>query len=76
MTAANVCAAVGPRRIILAGGVSKAGDLLLTPIRRTLLKRVHVIPIEEVAVVQSQLSDNAGVIGIAGRAANEAGDFP
>jgi glucokinase len=65
VTAANVCVAIGPRRIIIAGGVSRAGDLLLNPIRRTLLERVSVMPVEQVEVVQSQLGDNAGVIGVA-----------
>ena len=65
MAAANICVAVGPRRIIIGGGVAQAGDLLLEPIRRTLRERVTVIPIERVDVVPSQLGDNAGVIGAA-----------
>jgi glucokinase len=65
VAAANVCAAIGPRRIIIGGGVSQAGDLLLNPIRRTLHERVTVMPIEQVEIVQSQLGDNAGVIGVA-----------
>jgi len=65
IAAANVCVAVGPRRIIIGGGVAQVGDLLLAPIRRTLQERVTVIPIEQVEVVQSQLGDNAGVIGVA-----------
>ena len=71
IAAANVCVAVGPRRIIIAGGVSQAGDLLLEPIRRTLRERVTVMPIEQVEVVRSQLGNNAGVIGVACWAAKE-----
>lgn len=71
IAAANVCVAIGPRRIIIAGGVSQAGDLLLDPIRRTLRERVSVMPIEQVEVVQSQLGDNAGVIGVACWVANQ-----
>lgn len=63
--AANICVSVGPRRIILAGGVSQAGDLLLIPLRRTLRERATVMPVEQVEVVQSQLGNNAGVIGAA-----------
>jgi glucokinase len=70
VTAANVCVAIGPRRIIIAGGVSRAGDLLLNPIRRTLRERVSVMPVEQVEVVQSQLGDNAGVLGVAAWVAN------
>jgi glucokinase len=65
IAAANVCVAVGPRRIILGGGVSRAGDLLLEPIRRTLRERVTVMPVQQVDVLQSQLGNNAGVIGVA-----------
>ncbi|MCA2000806.1 MAG: ROK family protein [Chloroflexi bacterium] len=65
VAAANICVAVGPRRIIIAGGVSRAGDLLLEPIRRTLRQRVAVMPVEQVEVVPSELGDNAGVIGVA-----------
>lgn len=65
IAAANICVAIGPRRIIIGGGVAQVGDLLLEPIRRTLRERVTVMPIEQVEVVQSQLGDNAGVIGVA-----------
>ncbi|CAG1001882.1 glucokinase [Anaerolineales bacterium] len=65
IAAANMCVALGPRRIIIAGGVSRAGDLLLNPIRRTVRERVAVMPVDQVEVVQSQLGDNAGVIGVA-----------
>jgi len=65
IAAANVCVAVGPRRIIIGGGVSQAGDRLLDPIRRALRERVTVMPIEQVEVVQSQLGNDAGMIGVA-----------
>jgi glucokinase len=65
IAAANVCVAIGPRRIIIGGGVAQAGDLLLEPIRRTIQSRVTVMPVDQVEVVQSQLGNNAGVIGVA-----------
>jgi glucokinase len=65
IAAANISVALGPRRIIIAGGVAQAGDLLLEPIRRTLRERVTVMPVEQVEVVQSQLKNKAGVIGVA-----------
>ncbi|MBN1267550.1 MAG: ROK family protein [Anaerolineales bacterium] len=74
IAAGSVCAAVGPRRIIIGGGVSQAGDLLLEPIRRTLKERVVVMPIDKVDVVLSELGDNAGVIGSACWAALQAGE--
>jgi glucokinase len=65
IAAANICAALGPRRIILAGGVSKAGALLVDPMEKTMRARVHIMPVEQVEIVQAQLGDNAGVIGAA-----------
>jgi glucokinase len=65
IAAANICASIGPRRIIIGGGVAQAGELLLAPIRRTLRERVHIMPVEQVEVVSSQLGDYAGVIGVA-----------
>lgn len=65
MAAANICVAIGPRRIIIGGGVSQAGDLLLGPIRSTLRERVTSMPIEQVEIVLSELGNDAGVIGVA-----------
>jgi glucokinase len=65
IAAANVCTAIGPNRIIIGGGVAKAGALLLDPIRRTVRERVHVMPVEQVEIVPAQLGDNAGIIGVA-----------
>jgi glucokinase len=71
IAAANVCVAIGPRRIVIGGGVSQAGELVLDPIRRTLRERVAVMPVDQVEVVQSQLADNAGVVGVACWVANQ-----
>ena len=65
IAAANICVALGPRRVIIGGGVAQAGNLLLDPIRRTLLEHVHIMSIEQVEVAPLQLGDNAGVIGVA-----------
>ena len=65
VAASSVCVAVNPQRIILAGGVSRAGDLLSEPMIRTLRERVTMMPIEKVEIVLAQLGDDAGVIGAA-----------
>jgi glucokinase len=65
VAASSICAAIGPRRIILAGGVSQAGRLLLDPMERTMRERVHVMPVEQVEIVLAKLGNNAGVIGAA-----------
>lgn len=65
VAASSICAAVGPRRIILAGGVAHAGKLLFEPMERTMRARVHVMPVEQVEIVPALLGGNAGVIGAA-----------
>jgi glucokinase len=61
----SILASVGPRRVVIGGGVSQAGDVLLDPIRRTVLDRVHVMPVEQVEIVAAELGPNAGMIGAA-----------
>lgn len=65
VAAANVIVAVGPRRVVIGGGVAQAGDLLLEPIRRTVRDRVRVMPVEQVSIVPAELGPNAGLIGAA-----------
>jgi glucokinase len=65
IAAANICVSIGPRRIILAGGVARAGDLLLEPLRRVLHERVTVMPVDQVTVVPAELGGDAGAVGVA-----------
>ncbi len=70
MAAANVCVSVGPRKIVIAGGVSRIGNPIIEPVRQTIRERVTVMPVEQVEVVLARLGDDAGVIGAALWAAN------
>jgi len=65
----NILVTVGPRRVILAGGVAGAGDLLLNPIRRTIRSQVFMMPADQVEVVIASLGANAGILGVAAWAA-------
>jgi glucokinase len=56
---------VGPRKVVIAGGVAAAGDLLLDPVRKTIHERVTIMPVEQVEVVRASLGANAGVLGVA-----------
>lgn len=62
---ANVLISVGPSKVVIGGGVSKAGELLLEPLRRTVLERVKMMPVEQVEIVPAVLGMNAGIIGVA-----------
>lgn len=62
---ANVLVSIGPQKVVIAGGVAKAGDLLLEPIRSTVSRRVFIMPAGRVEILQSELGSNAGVMGVA-----------
>jgi glucokinase len=59
-----------PDLIVIGGGVSAAGDLLLEPARRELRSRA-LPPMNDVAVVPAQLGADAGMIGAAAMALGE-----
>lgn len=61
----NILGVVSPQKVIFGGGVSHAGDLLLTPIMETIRERVHVIPVEKVEFVLAELGIDGGLIGAA-----------
>lgn len=54
-----------PERIVLCGGVSKAGPLILEPALHTLGRRAFAIPAQKVKVTISQYDENLGVVGAA-----------
>jgi glucokinase len=61
----NILGTISPQRVIFGGGVSRAGDLLLRPIVKTVNKRVHVVPVKKVEFVLAELGMNGGLIGAA-----------
>jgi glucokinase len=61
----NILVALTPSKVVIGGGVSQAGEMLLEPIRRTVLERVRVIPVTRVEIVLAELGINAGLIGAA-----------
>jgi predicted NBD/HSP70 family sugar kinase len=45
--------------------VAAAGDLLLDPVKRTIKKRVFVVPLETIEIVIGELGNEAGILGMA-----------
>lgn len=62
---ANILTCVGVKRIVIAGGVSKSGDLLLDPINKVVKQRVFLTPVEKVDIVIAKLGNDAGTVGMA-----------
>lgn len=69
----NILTSVGVKRIVIGGGVGKAGHLLLDPIRREVKKHVFLMPIEEVEIVSTKLGSDAGILGMAAWSARQHG---
>jgi glucokinase len=63
IAAANVINLVHPRLIVLGGGVSALGEMLLQPLRAEVLRRVGMFPADDVIMKRSLLGDRAGVLG-------------
>lgn len=61
--AANLIVALHPELIVVGGGVSEMGDLLLDPLRETVKRRVCMLPTTHVRIERSQLGDKAGLLG-------------
>lgn len=62
----NLVAAIDPERVVVGGGVSRAGDLLLAPARRTLAEHLvggahRTVP----DVVAARFGPRAGLVGAA-----------
>lgn len=60
---ASVVNLLNPEKIIIGGGVADAGEILLEPIRKTILDRAMPIQAQSVKIVPAQLANTAGVIG-------------
>jgi glucokinase-like ROK family protein len=60
---ANLINTFNPSRIILSGGVSKAGDFVLQPLRETVAERALQTPAQAASIVVSQLGENGMAIG-------------
>lgn len=62
---AGVVNLLNPEMIVLAGGVSLAGNLLLKPIKETIKKRAFNTSAKACRIVTSKYNQNLGVVGAA-----------
>ncbi|MHB1653289.1 MAG: ROK family transcriptional regulator [Desulfitobacteriaceae bacterium] len=60
---ANVINTFNPSRIILSGGISRAGNFILDPLIETVEKRALTSPAQAVSIVFTELGGNAMAIG-------------
>ncbi|KUO53073.1 MAG: hypothetical protein APF76_14880 [Desulfitibacter sp. BRH_c19] len=62
---ANIYTVVAPQRIIIGGGLSKAGEILFKPIRKWFNKFLFTDIIEPEAIFAATLGNDAGIVGLA-----------
>lgn len=62
---ANVVTLLGPSCIVVGGGISEGGELVLAPIREAMQRHITLAPAEKIAVVKAELGNWAGAIGAA-----------
>ena len=68
----NMITIISPDRVVIGGGVSAAGDLLLASARDEIRRRVRTTSITEVELVIAELGTWAGAIGAAVHGAEHA----
>jgi glucokinase len=66
VVATNMLHILNPEMVVFVGGMTAAGDQLLTPIRDEVKKRAFKASQEGVQIVFGELGANAGMIGAAG----------
>jgi len=62
---AAVITILAPERIVIGGGVTKAGDVLFQPLREHVRQRVQLVPVESVPILPATLGPDVGILGAA-----------
>jgi len=61
----NAIWVLNPDTIVIGGGVAAAGELLFSPIRRSIRERTSTLFSEQLRVLPAKLGNDAGIIGCA-----------
>lgn len=61
----NVVTTLAPDRLVLGGGVTRAGEQLLKPLRAGLARHVRMVPVGELDIRLATLGADAGLVGAA-----------
>ncbi len=62
---AAVVTIVAPERVVIGGGVTRAGDFLFEPLRREVRRRVTLVAVESVPILPAALGADVGILGAA-----------
>lgn len=67
----NIITILSPERVILGGGIMKAGEEVLEIVKRIVKERVKLVPIERIEIISSQLGEDVGLYGALALALSE-----
>jgi glucokinase len=59
----SIISILAPEAVILGGGVSTAGEQLLEPVRAQVSRRVKMLPVERIKILQAELGGDSGIHG-------------
>jgi glucokinase len=62
---ANIVSLLNPEVVVVGGGLARAGELILGPLRRAARQWGQPLASRQVRIVQSKLGENAGIVGAA-----------
>jgi len=65
ITLCNIVWLLNPDRIVVGGGVAKAGEYVFGPIRRVITERTMKVFHQDLTIVPAKLGNDAGIIGSA-----------
>jgi glucokinase len=69
---AMLCSVVDPARVLLGGGVAKAGEQLLAPVREAFRRHAFPLLADHVEIVPAEYPDDGGLLGAAALVAHAA----
>jgi glucokinase len=62
---AAIVTILAPERVVIGGGVARAGDLLFEPLRREVRRRIKLVAVESVPILPAALGPDVGILGAA-----------
>jgi glucokinase len=73
---ANLVSILNPEMIVIGGGVAAAGNLLLSPAKKTMRQWAQPLAAKQVRIVRSRLGERAALLGMARMAFDNASESP
>jgi glucokinase len=73
---ANLVSILNPEMIVIGGGVAAAGNLLLSPAKKTMRQWAQPLASKQVRIVRSRLGERAALLGMAKMAFDNASESP